>query len=219
MPIDISLPKINNFPTNIKRLKVRYAGRLLLFTLINNNIYILMGVDKKYNEYTIPGGMCGQNEPTLNCMIREVKEETKNIIEMPIAENCKVLRYNYPYRFVFKNDSVYNFIYSNLLYIAKSNINNITDLKVFNARFNSQKHLVGTKYDEMSKLRWISLDKLLKILNIETKIVIDPYTKYGLTKGLLKKGYKITSNETLVKSLEHYLLNINTCEYTPNILK
>ncbi|MFA7367413.1 MAG: NUDIX domain-containing protein [Bacilli bacterium] len=55
----------------------RYACRAIIF----EDDKLIMIHSKKYNEYKLPGGGVEENESLIDCLVREVKEETGLIMD------------------------------------------------------------------------------------------------------------------------------------------
>jgi hypothetical protein len=98
------------------------------FIVKNNTLYVLSVLDKQFKEWTFISGKVENNESCNDAVIREVKEETKNCVEIQLtAWNHKIFTTEYNIRGKIRNFNVYmiditNIDYTMLLHYQK-NIN------------------------------------------------------------------------------------------------
>ena len=116
--------------------------------IINSNNEILMGICD--GLYQFPGGHVEDGETIIDCLKREIREETGIEIDYDDEPFYIVKYYNKDY--------------------PEKGINMYTEFDYFLVRTNQKPNLNNTKYDEYEKemhykLEYIKLDKLEKVLN------------------------------------------------------
>lgn len=108
----VDIHPLFNYYNNIKSKNIREhcSSKMLFWTILDGDIYFLMGKDRKYGEWTPFGGTCNdKNQRYKNCQIlieegtihscleKELYEETKGLLKTP-PKDCKFMRYTIPYR-------------------------------------------------------------------------------------------------------------------------
>ncbi len=126
--------------------------------IFNDQNQALCVYDKKYG-WIIPGGKVELNETILDCLKREIKEETN--LDLDNIEYISTTE---------KIDKNYHFVFINY----KASVRNITDLKLS---------------EELVEYKWLELDLALKELELaeSTKLLIDDIQKKEETKSWEEK--------------------------------
>lgn len=126
------------------RLKCARAG-FIPYIKRNGTIYFLLGIDAKSKEIADAGGGIKLNETIISCGIRELIEETKELIQ---PTDLKQIKYG-----------IYDKMNSNCIIFCEIKSVNLyhTIIKDFTS---SEK--CGEEYEEMSSLIWLSTDEMIK---------------------------------------------------------
>lgn len=126
------------------QLKSKRAG-IIPYVKLNGQIYFLMGIDAQTGEYSDMGGGLKINETIISCAMRELIEETRELIQPDYLKQIKV--------------GVYDKTNSNCIIFCELKNTKIyyTICENFNT---SNKH--GLEYDEMSGLIWLTRDEMIE---------------------------------------------------------
>lgn len=113
--------EIKNYHKYIKKKNVKEhcAAKIVFWTLIDNEIYIFLGKNSKYKEWTPFGGTCNDKnqsnkscprlmaENTINdCLQKELFEESRGLLDK-ILFGCNFLPYVIPYRLKSYHTNIY----------------------------------------------------------------------------------------------------------------
>jgi hypothetical protein len=118
-------------------------GGVIFYAKINNNIKLLLGYNKKYNDFSDFGGAKKGNETLEKCVNRELMEETKKLFKPIKKKNIKFI-------ICYKNNS--KFTRYEMFVEIKYNKNIINK---FRNKINNYEN------NEIDELKWINLDKIM----------------------------------------------------------
>lgn len=137
----------------MKRLKCVRSG-MILYIKISNNLFFLMGVDKKTKELTDFGGGIKESENVITAGLRELKEETKELVKMEDLEQIKVGIYDrYNSTCVIfceiKNKSLFTTLHPDFVNL----------------------HKIGNEFNELNDVVWLSLNDMIKNVYKENSLI------------------------------------------------
>lgn len=128
----------------MQKLKCTRAG-FIPYVKIQNEIHFLMGIDASTGEYSDMGGGIKIDENVISCAVRELIEETKELIQPEHLKQIKV--------------GVYDKANSNCIIFCE--IKNPKMYYYIVDQFaKSEKH--GLEYDEMSGLVWLTTEEMIQ---------------------------------------------------------
>lgn len=128
----------------MQKLKCTRAG-VIPYVKINKETHFLMGIDASTGEYSDMGGGIKIDENIISCALRELTEETKELIQPEHLKQIKV--------------GIYDKINSNCIIFCELKNSKLFHTIVPNF-YKSEKH--GLEYDEMSGLVWLTTEEMIK---------------------------------------------------------
>ena len=132
-----------------------YSAGILIYTILNNELYFLLGKDTKWKQWSDFGG---KNDPMddnniSNTACREFYEETMGVLFDICQIRQKIKQTPYIKSLSFKLHDYYMYpIYINYTEVP---------IKEFDILFNFELS-VPLKYKEKMEIKWISLENILK---------------------------------------------------------
>lgn len=127
----------------IEKLPCKRAG--IIPYIVKDGIYFLMGVDKRTGQFSDFGGGIKNGETPILAGIRELYEETKQLIKEDDLEEIKVGIFDRP----------------NATCIIFCKIRDWTVINSLCDQFKRQ-NMTGDEYNEMSDLIWLSEDEMIR---------------------------------------------------------
>jgi len=155
-----------------------FRSGVIPFSLVNNKLVFLFGIDKKYNEYTDFGGRSEENESKKQCALREFNEETcylfKSDISLDKIQNSYIISdFKNTMYFIYLDEKWYYNKYINVLFSIK------------------QAKLCHRKYNEISSLAWIKQEDFKDFFDYNnntwrfiTKFLRNNTTYYDILSGV-----------------------------------
>ena len=140
------------------------------FIVRNKTLYVLSVLDKQFKEWTFISGKVEDNESCNDAVIREVKEETKNCVEIQLtAWNHKIFTTEYNIRGKVRKFKVYmiditNIDYTMLLHYQK-NINTcFKNTKLKEKQFNENLDINFNDLNTFMKRKdlWVFMHQIFK---------------------------------------------------------
>lgn len=127
------------------------------YTLVDSKMKTLMCFSAKHKEWTFICGTIEQGESPIDAAIRELYEETKNIIDVP--KHCLEQNLNFEYNNVYK-DRMYrcHVFFVDITNFIRSGIS-------FTTEFN-RKIMKGYEYNENSYIKFMSHQEVLSKTHI-----------------------------------------------------
>jgi len=129
-------------------------GSIIPYTYYKNDIYFLLGIDRKTNEYSDFGGGIKKKESLYNGTLRELEEELCGILKHEITK--QTLRDS----FALVNSKNTHVIF--FVNVSNKWIPIIEDLFLKQL---SKPLFQSKKYKELKRIEWIPLDEFINLIN------------------------------------------------------
>lgn len=133
-----------------KKNRLSRAG-VIPFTIKNDTVYFLMGIDRKTGEYTDFGGGVKNHETFVSCAIRELSEESCELFTGVITE--QVLKNSFAVANRNKTNVIF-FPFINSEYLGKAPV----QFKIAHDKLSHMK-----KYNELAAVRWLTEKQFIDI--------------------------------------------------------
>jgi ADP-ribose pyrophosphatase YjhB (NUDIX family) len=117
---------------------------IIPYIIIDGKLYFLLGIDRQTGEYADMGGGVKKNENVISGAIRELTEETRDLVQ-PI-HLCDI------------SVGVWEKVNNNCILFSKIADNGMFDTLEDDFQKSTKK---GIEYDEMSALVWLTVDQLV----------------------------------------------------------
>jgi len=117
---------------------------IIPYIIIDSKVYFLLGIDRQTGEYADMGGGVKKGENVISCAIRELIEETKDLVRPEHLGDIVV--------------GVWEKVNNNCILFSKIVHEGMFDALEDDFQKSTKK---GIEYEEMSSLVWLTVDQLV----------------------------------------------------------
>jgi hypothetical protein len=160
-----------NYNNDIINKKIKYSIKLIPYFIYEKfdvkDLYLLLGKDGRWKEWTAIGGMfdnndndINENNCILNCLNREINEETKELLELKNLNLQKCIKIKY------KTEFIKYTLYSIIVFVRLNSMKQIKDkIKFFNT-YNTNNFIKNKypntwrKYFELEDLQFVKVNDM-----------------------------------------------------------